>query len=234
MRKNRVGEARHSSDNADSPRLLAATTCHAPDTGNQKPARDRGCGSSSCPPIKRANPKPCVPAQTRIAASIDRQTDMLTPSYKIRPIRAEFLDKVRTQGLDDLDQPVERHIAVGGEPCRDVLRAALPGEAIILASYCPFSMPGPYKEYGPVYVLAEASTATPELGVLPIGADTGYFGKVFVLRAYSKAERIVDALLTTPEAAETGLRQLLAQDRVDFVLARFAGYGCYGCRIERA
>ena len=159
---------------------------------------------------------------------------MLTPSYKIRPIRAEFLGKVRTQGLDDLDQAVERHTAGGGEPCRDVLRAALPGEAIILASYCPFTLPGPYKEYGPVYVLAEASTVTPELDALPIGADRGYFGKVFVLRAYSKEERIVDALLSTPDAAETDLRQLFANDRIDFVLARFAGYGCYGCRVERA
>jgi hypothetical protein len=169
-----------------------------------------------------------------IAASSEMQTDTSTPSYKIRAIRAEFLDKVRMQGLDDLGQAVERHIAVGGEPCRDVLRAALPGEAIILASYCPFTVPGPYKEYGPVYVLAEASTVTPALDALPTGADRGYFGKVFVLRAYSKEERIVDALLTTPATAETELRQLLAQDRVDFVLARFAGYGCYGCRIERA
>ncbi|MEJ6005895.1 DUF1203 domain-containing protein [Paucibacter sp. AS339] len=162
------------------------------------------------------------------------QTDVIKARFKIRPIRADFLDKVRTQGLDDLGQTVERHTAAGGEPCRDVLRAALPGEALILASYCPFTVAGPYKEYGPVYVLAEASAASPELTALPIGADMGYFTRVFVLRAYSKEERIVDAVLTTPETAAIELDKLLANERVDFVLARFAGYGCYGCRIERA
>jgi hypothetical protein len=161
-------------------------------------------------------------------------TEALLTPYKIRPIRPEFLDRVRNLGLDDLGQAVERHIAVGGEPCRDVLRAARPGEAIILASYCPFTVPGPYKEYGPVFVLAEASDAAVKLSELPIGESVGYFLRTFVLRAYSKDERIVDAVLTVPEESEIQLRQLLCNSSVDFVLARFGGYGCYGCRIERA
>src|SRR5258706_13487368 len=65
----------------------------------------------------------------------------------IRPLPDSFLDRVRQQRLDDLGQPVRRLTAKGGEPCRDILRRARPGEEIILASYCPFEAAGPFREF---------------------------------------------------------------------------------------
>ena len=55
--------------------------------------------------------------------------------YKIKKIREDFLQKLRIEGLDDLNQKVVYLIAQGGEPCRDVLRRARVGEELILASY---------------------------------------------------------------------------------------------------
>ena len=55
-------------------------------------------------------------------------------NYKITPIRSDFLIKVREAGIDDQNQPVVTQVAMGGEPCRDVLRRANVGEALILAS----------------------------------------------------------------------------------------------------
>ncbi len=55
-------------------------------------------------------------------------------SFQIRPLPQAFLDRVRNEGIDDQGEPVQRLIAQGGEPCRDVLRRARPGEAIPLAS----------------------------------------------------------------------------------------------------
>ena len=55
-------------------------------------------------------------------------------ALRVVPIRASFVERARREGLDDQNQPVERHIAEGGEPCRDALRRARPGEALILAS----------------------------------------------------------------------------------------------------
>ena len=77
--------------------------------------------------------------------------------YQITPIRNDFLIKVRESSIDDQTQPIVHIIANGGEPCRDVLRRAVAGEELILASYCPFSKPGPFKEYGAVFVLANQS-----------------------------------------------------------------------------
>jgi hypothetical protein len=129
---------------------------------------------------------------------------------------------------------VERLVAQGGEPCRDVLRRATPGESLILASYCPFSRSGPYREYGPVFVLAEPSAEIVPLDRLPLptGVETDYLGAQFVLRAYDDHERIVDATLSTPQTCVSDLERLQCHARPAFVLVRFAAYGCYALRLS--
>lgn len=155
----------------------------------------------------------------------------VTP-IRIIPIRSAFLQRAR-DGIDDLGQPVERHLAAGGEPLRDALRRAVPGEAILLASHCPFTLAGPYREYGPVFV-SGAGSAMPALDALPLDGDAPYLGASFVLRAYSADERIVDARLSSPQAAAADLDAFFARTDVAFVLARFPTYGCYALRLERA
>ncbi|NUZ11021.1 DUF1203 domain-containing protein [Pseudoalteromonas sp. McH1-7] len=155
--------------------------------------------------------------------------------YKIVPVRSDFLDKVRNVGIDDQNQPVEVLEAKGGEPCRDVLRGAKAGEKLILASYCPFTKTGPYKEYGPIFVLANSNSQEFDVNKLPLpnGSATDYLGHTFVLKAYCENERILDAKLTSPEHAETDLEGFLTNKKVSFVIARYAAYGCYSFRVER-
>lgn len=158
-------------------------------------------------------------------------TDLGPAPFKIVPIRMDFLARAR-EGVDDLGQPVERHLAQGGEPLRDCLRRATPGEPILLASYCPFTVDGPYKEYGPVFISAVPQDAS-RPDVLPTRGQRPYLADSFVLRAYSADERIVDACMSSPEAAAADLHRFFLRAQVAFVLARFPTYGCYGLRIER-
>src|ERR1700737_2877453 len=117
-------------------------------------------------------------------------------AVSIAPIPLSFLNRVRSEWIDDLGQPVKRLVAKGGEPCRDVLRRAQPGEPLILASFTPFTKPGPYKEYGPIFVLAHASDERIRRDTLPpAGSPTDYLKEQFVVRAYSDAEEIIDAAL---------------------------------------
>ncbi|MES3023210.1 MAG: DUF1203 domain-containing protein [Pseudomonadota bacterium] len=160
--------------------------------------------------------------------------DVEPVAFKIVPLTAAFIDRARKLGRDDLQQPVEHHGALGGEPCRDVLRRALPGEKLLLASYCPFESAGPYREYGPIFILAHESAETVDLRRMPSSGELAYFKSDFVLRAYGDSERIVDAAITTPAAAAAQLHAFFARTEVRFVLGRFAAYGCYGCRFERA
>jgi hypothetical protein len=161
---------------------------------------------------------------------------MLKLSHSLQALPTSYLAQVRHQGLDDLGQPVERIIAQGGEPCRDVLRRAHVGEELILASYCPFTIASPYKEYGPIFILAHASAedvANDSISCSATSEDRSYLQAQFVLRAYSEQERIIDACISSPEKAEGDLARLFSRAEVAFVLIRFAAYGCYAARINR-
>ena len=151
----------------------------------------------------------------------------------IAPIPLSFLERVRSEGLDDLGQPVKRVVAQGGEPCRDVLRRAAPGEELILASFSPFTKAGPYREYGPIFVLARPSDEPVQRNALPVaGGPADYLREQFVVRAYSEAEEIVDAaLIAAPAFGETVSRFLASPDTA-FLHVRFPAYGCFALRID--
>jgi hypothetical protein len=159
-----------------------------------------------------------------------------TPAgLSIAPIPEAFLRRVRTEGIDDLGQPVKRLIAEGGEPCRDVLRRAVPGEELILASFTPFTKPGPFKEYGPVYVLAHASGEAPRRDALPpAGGASDYLRAQFVVRAYSDREEIRDAALVQASDLETAVEQFFQSDDTAFLHVRFPTYGCFALRVDRS
>jgi hypothetical protein len=153
----------------------------------------------------------------------------------IAPIPQRFLDRVRAEGLDDLGQPVKRVTAAGGEPCRDVLRRAHAGEELILASFTPFTQSGPYKEYGPIFVLANASDEAVRRDALPpAGAPSQYLQTQFVVRAYSSAEEIVGAEMAGAATFDETVQRFFASPDTAFLHVRFPTYGCFACRIDRA
>ena len=152
----------------------------------------------------------------------------------VAAIPHDFLRRVRIEGRDHLGQPVKRVIARGGEPCRDALRRAHPGEELIVASFSPFERSGPYKEYGPVFVLAHDSPDTADREFLPIGADDTYLRDQFVIRAYSKEDEIIDAALVEAIRAQDVIDEFFSRDETAFLHARFPTYGCFACRLDRS
>ncbi len=174
-------------------------------------------------------------SSTALATPLDapEMSERTTP-ITIAPIPTAFLNRVRLEGLDDLGQPVKRVDAQGGEPCRDVLRRALPGEKLILASFTPFTKPGPYHEYGPVFVLAEESGEQVLRDRAPVaGSSSDYLRDQFVVRAYSEAEEIVDAALINASDFESTIKRFFRSDDVAFLHVRYPVYGCFSCRIDR-
>ncbi len=158
-------------------------------------------------------------------------------SIYLKPLPQDFLTRVRERGLDDQLQPVRRYVSVeGGEPCRDVLRRARPGEEVILASFCPFTQAGPYKEFGPIFVLAQPTDEDVARIRLPLpdGQSETYLGERFALRAYDHSESIIDGELVTANESEATVTRFLQRPEVAFVQVRFPAHGCFACRIERA
>ena len=167
-------------------------------------------------------------------AEASRETSEIATPITIAPIPTAFLNRVRLEGLDDLGQTVKRLEAEGGEPCRDVLRRARPGEKLILASFTPFTKPGPYHEYGPIFFLAE-DTGEQVLRDMPpaAGSPHDYLQKQFVVRAYSEAEEIVDAALIEARDFDATIERFFRSGDVAFLHVRYPAYGCFSCRIDR-
>jgi antitoxin (DNA-binding transcriptional repressor) of toxin-antitoxin stability system len=158
----------------------------------------------------------------------------MTIRASVLPIRPSFLTQVRTAGIDDLGQPVKRVTANGGEPVRDVLRRARAGEELILASYSPFAKVGPYREYGPIFVLANESAEEVDRATVVAGGEGDYLRAQFVIRAYSAEEAILDAALTDAAGAQSVVERFFAREDVAFLHARFPTYGCFAARFDRA
>ena len=98
------------------------------------------------------------------------------------------------------------------------------------ASFTPFSKAGPYKEYGPIFVLADDADDDARRDALPLD---GYLREQFVIRAYSGAEEIVDAALVTPRDASSTIERFFDRDGTKFLHVRFPTYGCFAMRIDR-
>lgn len=157
---------------------------------------------------------------------------MSTPTFRLTPLPAAFVTRVRTTLRDDFNRPVGVTVAEGGEPLRDQLRRAAPGERIILCSYQAVPLPSLFAEVGPIFISAEAAPAPGSAaGAMPAA---GYFNRPFALRAYDAADAIIESALTEPADAPGRLAAWLANPAVACVHARFGGHGCFAARFDRA
>lgn len=160
-------------------------------------------------------------------------TTLLAPPplrFSVRPLDLAFVQRVRTTRRDDFDRTVDISLACGGEPMRDQLRRAEPGERLILCSYQAIALPSAFAEIGPIYVSADAPAAP----AFPDELPPGYFNRPFALRAYDASDRPVDSTLVDPAAAPEKIRALLSLPAAAYLHARFAGHGCFAARIDRA
>ncbi|OHX12196.1 hypothetical protein BI347_00785 [Chromobacterium sphagni] len=156
-------------------------------------------------------------------------------TWRVQTLNDGFLRRTREDGLDDLGQSVVRLTAQGDEPCRDALRRARPGEPLILASYSPFRQAGPYREYGPVYLLAAAQPqSSPSLpALLRRAGDDAYLGERIALRAYDRREFMLEAMLVELGLAADLLARWAARPEVASALLRFPAQGCHALRLDR-
>ncbi len=142
----------------------------------------------------------------------------------------DVVERWRTAGVDEQGNRLTPIVAdrPAAFPCRHCLRDAEPGEALLLASYSPFALHGPYKEIGPVFVHARPCARFTG-GDVPLQLRR----RLLALRGYDRAQSLVDGVVVEGAAIEEALASLFARAEIDWVHARFARPGCFACRIER-
>jgi hypothetical protein len=156
----------------------------------------------------------------------------LTP-FRVTPILAEFLDRIRAAGHDDFGNPlVSTTSQEGGEPMRCCLQPAEPGDRLDVIAYRPFARPGPYAESGPVFIHAEACAGYAGTDSYPPGYRDW---PTMVFRPYRHDGAIAyDSIqLGDGNTAETLIASMLSDPDIEFIQTRNVGSGCYMFRIGR-
>lgn len=156
---------------------------------------------------------------------------MTTAKFHVDALRPERLEAIRRSGLDHGGNPLGSAIeAEGAEPLRCCLRLAEPGERLLLISYRPFDLPGPYAEVGPVFVHSEPCDGYPSDG----GYPEDFRDRRQVLRCYDSTGRIIGArLCDASDDIEAAIADLFADESVAWIHTRNVLFGCYMLQLRR-
>ncbi|ADD41468.1 DUF1203 domain-containing protein [Stackebrandtia nassauensis] len=163
----------------------------------------------------------------------------MTSTYTIAAIAPHILERLRE--LDDAGNPPEEHVDPE-QPLRCCLRRSRDGERLFLVSYSPLrhwaaetgAKPGPYLEFGPVFIHAEDCGGPAEPGV-----PTGMLGQRRVCRAYNAEGRIIGGVYVeddnpTVTSIEDTLAKQFADPATALVHVRAVEYGCFLYEVRRA
>lgn len=142
-------------------------------------------------------------------------------------------EAVLASGIDHGGNPIESFIeADRGWPLRCCLADSEAGDEIAIIAWSPFSWKGAYAETGPVVVHAQPCGG-PTSSDLPTDLDQ----RSMTLRPYGHDQRIAYQHVRHVPAGESlsdNLRELLAEDNVDFVHGRNTTGGCFSFTANRA
>ncbi|MBI3507197.1 MAG: DUF1203 domain-containing protein [Proteobacteria bacterium] len=117
-----------------------------------------------------------------------------------------------------------------GYPDRVELRDAEPGQSVLLLNYEHQPVNSPYRASHAIYVREGAREAFDRINEVPPVMRV----RMLSLRAFDADGMIVDADLVDGKSVETLIGRMLGGERVSYIHAHYAKYGCYSARVERA
>jgi hypothetical protein len=152
--------------------------------------------------------------------------------------RIHGLDPARFAHLVGLsDETLAAHGAVRttadgkpGYPCRVRLEDVEAGETLLLVNHVSHDGDNPYRATHAIFVGERSHRAAAYRDEIPPALAT----RVLSLRAFDRDGMMRNAALAQPGDADSAIRHLLADPRVDHVDAHKAVRGGFAARIERA
>jgi hypothetical protein len=171
--------------------------------------------------------------QASDAATMGTMTTTLDTTFRIAALPAADLNRIRTAGIDDFGHPLRVSVNVdeAGTPLRCGLREAQVDERVALISWQPLQQAraSVYAEVGPVFVHAD-----PCPGYLAERSDPADFRhREQVLRSYSAAGDMLDAVSTDGDEAEVAIAGLFANSKAAVIHSRNVRAGCYMFGVHR-
>ena len=144
-------------------------------------------------------------------------------TYVISGLDPSTADELRVRG--GIGYGTDEH---PGFPCRQCLRDAEIGEAMILVSHDPFTATSPYRSASPIFLhrlpcTPDDSAELPEqLAVRRLS-----------VRAFDASAMMLDAALIDGRQLPTTIEQLLANPAVDHLHVHNEPRGCFAARVDR-
>ncbi|MFZ6748791.1 DUF1203 domain-containing protein [Undibacterium sp. Ren11W] len=134
--------------------------------------------------------------------------------------------ELRAQGID-------RHIANAALsfPCRVSLQDAAIGEELLLLNFAHLDTTSAYQAKGPIFVRRHALLAPLFVDTLPPMLDQAH--RLFSVRAFDSADRMVDAEVASGGELQTLLESFLRKPEVNYLHVHFARRGCFAARVDR-
>jgi len=138
-----------------------------------------------------------------------------------RPLFALSDEELETRGMKRMA------VTNDGFPCRVSLVDRPIGEQVILLNHVSHDVANPYRASHAIFV-ADADRAEFVDEVPPV-----FVPRVLSLRAFDNDGMMVDALITRPGEADSGIRKLFENPEIAYIHAHNAARGCFSARIER-
>jgi hypothetical protein len=157
-------------------------------------------------------------------------------SFRIVPLRKEYISRVLADGRDDFEnEPIEQ-VAAGFGPCRLSLKPFRPGvDRRVLISHSPFEIPNAFDQPGPVFFNSDTSVDEyRDIDRFPpeIKADGVNFPLTLI--GYSSDQRMVFAELVRDRDVDEMIERVFNdREDIEYLHARNAEAGCFICKIER-
>ena len=117
-----------------------------------------------------------------------------------------------------------------GFPDRIEMREAEPGESLLLVNYVHQPIASPYRAAHAVYVLEHPRQQYDRTDEIPQVLRS----RMISLRAFDDDGMIVDADLCPGAQLEAPIHRLLGQASTAYLHLRYAKFGCFACRVDRA
>ncbi len=154
-------------------------------------------------------------------------------SFKISGLDARPFEHLFGLGADELGALGVWRYTVDeqpGFPDRVELRDADVGQSVLLVHYMHQPAQTPYRASHAIFIREGATERFERKDVVPAVLRS----RVLSLRAFDRADMMVDADLRDGRDVEVSIARLFARPDVAYIQAHFAARGCYAARIDRA
>ena len=114
-------------------------------------------------------------------------------------------------------------------PCRVSLTDRAIGESVLLLNYVSHDVANPYRASHAIFVTETIEEPAEYVDEVP----PVFVPRALSLRGFDKDGMMIEAILTQPGEADSGIRKLFASPEIETIHAHNATRGCFAAKITR-